>query len=143
MKKYQLSASGVVNQQGKLSMYMGELNEFFNMHKGSKVVARFFIAEQGSIQSLKGYYYYYVVPTFRQAIKNLGDRLTEEQTETLMRELCPIMREETPNFETGKYEYRLRTVQELTQYEFIEYLEHLKQIAAEHYYIFIEDPKIL
>ena len=51
------------------------------------------------------------------------------------------MYEQTPDINTGKYETRLRTIAELSNAELIEHIEHLKQIAAEEYNTFIDDPR--
>jgi hypothetical protein len=121
-------------------MYMGELNEFFKGWKGSRIIARFIVASPGSSEALKGYYFNYVVPTFKHAIWEAGERLTEEQTERRLREFSPIMYEQTPNIDTGKYETRLRTIAELSNAELIEHIEFLKQLASEEYYLYIADP---
>ena len=140
MKKREMTATGIINNNGGLQMYMGELNQFFSMHKGSRIIARFTVASPGSSEALKGCYFNCVVPTFRQAIWEAGERLTEEQTERRLRELSPVMYEQTPDINTGKYETRLRTIAELSNAELIEHIEFLKQIASEEYYIYIADP---
>jgi hypothetical protein len=113
-----------------LAMYMGELNEFFKGWKGSRIIARFIVASPGSSEALKGYYFNYVVPTFKHAIWEAGERLTEEQTERRLREFSPIMYVERVNEETGVYSHDLRTVADLSNAELIEHIETLKQIAA-------------
>lgn len=140
MKKREITATGTINNNGGLAMYMGELNEFFKGWKGSRIIARFIVASPGSSEALKGYYFNYVVPTFRHAIWEAGERLTEEQTERRLREFSPIMYEQTPNIDTGKYETRLRTIAELSNAELIEHIEFLKQLASEEYYLYIADP---
>ena len=134
MKKREITATGKIDNNGGLKMYMGELNQFFSMHKGSRIIARFIVASPGSSEALKGYYFNYVVPTFRTGIWEAGERLTDEQTETRLREL-------SPDINTGKYETRLRTISELSNAELIEHIEHLKQIAAENYNLYIDDPR--
>ena len=140
MKKREITATGTINNNGGLAMYMGELNEFFKGWKGSRIIARFIVASPGSSEALKGYYFNYVVPTFKHAIWEAGERLTEEQTERRLREFSPIMHEQTPNIDTGKYETRLRTIAELSNAELIEHIEFLKQLASEEYYLYIADP---
>ena len=140
MKKREITATGTINNNGGLAMYMGELNEFFKGWKGSRIIARFIVASPGSSEALKGYYFNYVVPTFKHAIWEAGERLTEEQTERRLREFTPIMYEQTPNIDTGKYETRLRTIAELSNAELIEHIEFLKQLASEEYYLYIADP---
>ncbi len=124
-------------------MYMGELNAFFKEWKGARIVARFSVASPGSSEALKGYYFNYVVPTFKQAIWDSGERKTEEQTERFLRELSPVMYEQTPDVETGQYETRLREIRELSNAELIEHIDTLKQIAAENYSVFIDDPRTI
>lgn len=140
MKKREITATGTINNNGGLAMYMGELNEFLKGWKGSRIIARFIVASPGSSEALKGYYFNYVVPTFKHAIWEAGERLTEEQTERRLREFSPIMYEQTPNIDTGKYETRLRTIAELSNAELIEHIEFLKQLASEEYYLYIADP---
>ena len=89
MKKREITATGTINQNGGLAMYMGELNDFFKGWKGSRIIARFVVASPGSSEALKGYYFNYVVPTFKHAIWEAGERLTEEQTERRLREFSP------------------------------------------------------
>lgn len=140
MKKREMTATGIINNNGGLQMYMGELNQFFSMHKGSRIIARFTVASPGSSEALKGYYFNCVVPTFRSGIWEAGERLTEEQTERRLRELSPVMYEQTPDINTGKYETRLRTIAELSNAELIEHIEFLKQLASEEYCLYIADP---
>lgn len=143
MRKREITATGMINNNGGLQMYMGELNQFFAMHRGSRIIARFTVASPGSSEALKGYYFNYVVPTFRHAIWEAGERLTEEQTERRLREFSPIMYDERVNKETGKYSHELRTVAELSNAELIEHIETLKEIAAEEYNTYIDDPRTL
>lgn len=143
MKKREITAIGTINNNGGLVMFMGEINEFFKGWKGSRIIARFIVASPGSSEALKGYYFNCVVPTFRSAIWEAGERLTEEQTERRLRGLSPVMYVERINEKTGKYTYELRTVAELSNAELIEHIETLKQIAAEVYNTYIDDPKAI
>lgn len=143
MKKREITATGTINNNGGLVMYMGEVNDFFRQHKGSRIIARFIVSKPGSSEALKGYYFNYVVPTFKQAIWESGERKTEEQTELFLRELSPIIYEQTPNIETGKYETRLRSISELSNAELVEHIETLKQIAATEFNCYIDDPRIV
>lgn len=143
MKKREITATGTINNDGRLAMYMGEVNDFFKNWKGSRIIARFIVSSPGSSKALRGYYYNYVVPTFRHAIWEGGERMTEAKTEQFLRELSPIMYEETPDENTGKYTARLREISELSNAELIEHIETLKQICAEEYNAFIDDPRTL
>ena len=143
MKKRQIQATGTINASGKLQMYMGELNEFFAQWKGARIVARFEVAPAGTSEALKGYYYNYVVPTFRTAIWVSGERKTEAETERFLRSISPIAVETIPDTNTGRYTANLREINDLSNAELIEHIETLKQIGAEEYNIYIEDPNII
>ena len=143
MKKREIIATGTITNNGSLAMYMGEVNDFFSKNKGTRIIARFIVSKPGSSEALKGYYYHCVVPTFQQAIWESGDRKTEEQTELFLRELSPIMRTERINEETGKYTHDLKQINELSNSELVEHIETLKQIAAEEYNTYIEDPRVI
>ena len=141
MKKRKITVTGTIDNNGNLRMYMDELKQFFKMHKGCRVIAKFMVESIGSSEALKGYYYNCVVPSFQEGMWDAGERLTEEDAEIKMRELSPIMLEQEFNEETGKYTTRLREISELSNAELVEYIDHLKQIAAEEYSIYIEDPQ--
>ena len=141
MKRRKIAVTGTIDNNGNLRMYMDELKQFFRMHKGCRVIAKFMVESQGSSEALKGYYYNCVVPSFQEGMWDAGERLTEEDAEIKMRELSPIMLEQEYNEETGKYTTRLREISELSNAELVEYIDHLKQIAAEEYSIYIEDPQ--
>ena len=141
MKRRKITTTGTIDNNGNLRMYMDELKQFFKMHKGCRVIAKFMVESQGSSEALKGYYYNCVVPSFQEGMWDAGERLTEEDAEIKMRELSPIMLEQEFNEETGKYTTRLREISELSNAELVEYIDHLKQIAAEEYSIYIEDPQ--
>lgn len=143
MKPREKSATGIINDAGKLSMYMGELNEFFKQHKGERVIARFFVAPKQSSAALVGYYYNYVVPTIRQGMAELGERKTDEQTELFLREISPIMQVENVDLSTCAYNTTLKEIRRCSNAELVEHIEFLKQFAAENLNVFIEEPNLL
>ena len=143
MKRTQISATGTINNDGRLLMYMGEINDFCRQHKGERVVVRFEAVPMGTSQALRGYYYNYVVPTFRRAMWESGERKTEEDAERFLREISPVAIECTPDTKTGRYTRKLREITEMSNAELIEHIETLKQIGAEEYNIYIEDPRTL
>lgn len=143
MNNREITATGVINANGGLQMFMGELNAFFAKHKGERVFIRFAIAPKATSKSMMGYYYHYVVPTIRAALWNTGDRKTEEQTELFLREISPICIAEDINTETGEYNHRLRKIPELDNTELIEHIDTIRQFAAEDLNTFIDDPRTL
>ena len=134
MKPREISATGVVNNKGGLSLYMGEVNEFLKLHKGERVTVRFIVAPRGSSEALKGYYFNYVVPTVRRALYETGERLTEVQT---------VMCVAKFDTSTSKYTIHIKEIAEVGNAELIEHIGFIKQFAAEELNTFIEDPKTI
>lgn len=143
MKQREITATGIINEKGDIAMYMGNLYEFFKKHKGCRVFVKFSVSERGTSAALRGYYFACVVPTMKSALWEAGERLTEEQTEKRLREWSPIMQDQTVNEDTGKYTTRVRGISELSNAELIEHIEFLKQLAAEEFNAYIEDPKTM
>lgn len=143
MKQHEINIAGKVTKDGRLTMYMGELNQFTKKWPNAMIIATFRVFQPGTSAALKGYYYNYIVPTFKRAIWDAGERKTDEQVERYLREISPIMYEQTADPETGKYVTELREIKDLDNSELIEYIEHLKQIGAEEFSIYIEDPSTI
>lgn len=143
MKQREIITTGTINNKGQLKIYMGELNAFFGQWKGARVVARFTVIGSGSSEALRGYYYNYVVPTMRRAMWDAGERLTEQDTERRLRTMSPIMAGEHVDFETGEYSVEVREIAELSNAELIEHIETIRQLAAEEFSVFIDDPKVI
>ena len=85
MKQHEFEIAGRINNDGRLSMYMQELNEFTKKWKNSRIIAIFKVYEPGTSEALKGYYYNCVVPAFQRALWESGDRMTKEKTEEYLR----------------------------------------------------------
>lgn len=143
MKQHEINIAGKVTKDGRLTMYMGEINQFTKKWPNARIIATFRVFQPGTSAALKGYYYNYIVPTFKRAIWDAGERKTDEQVERYLREISPIMYEQTADPETGKYVTELREIKDLDNSELIEYIEHLKQIGAEEFSIYIEDPSTI
>lgn len=140
----EICATGVINANGGLQMFMGEVNAFFAKHKGERVFVRFAVAPKATSKAMIGYYYHYVVPTIRKALwDETGDRKTEEQTELFLREMSPVCIAEEVNPETGEYNHRLRKIPELDNTELIDHIDTIRQFAAEDLNTFIDDPRTL
>lgn len=123
-------------------MYMGELNEFFKEHRLRKIIVKFTVIGSEPSMAMKGYYFNYIVPEVRNARWQVGgERTTEKETELFLRQLSPITIAETANPETGKYEQTIRSISDLSSAELSEHIEFVKQMAAEEYGAYIEEPK--
>ena len=133
----------MITSNGKLAMYMQELNAFAQQWKNARVVATFRVYQPGTSAALRGYYFNYVVPTMKRALWENGERKTDEQTEVWLREMSPIMYQQEADPETGKYSTVLREIADLDNAELIEHIETIKQFAAEDFNTYIEDPNTI
>lgn len=143
MKQREINISGRITSEGKLAMYMQELNAFAKYWKNTRIVATFKVFQPGSSAALRGYYFNYVVPTMKRALWETGERKTDEQTEIWLREMSPIMYQQEADPETGKYTTTLREIVDLYNSELIEHIETIKQLAAEDFNTFIDDPNTI
>lgn len=136
----EIIVSGMVNKDGKLAMYMAELNDFMRKRKNEMVIARFKTYKKGSSSALRGYYFNYVVPRMKMALWQSGDRKTDSQTEEYLRSISPVTISQEANEETGDYRTEIRRISDLDNRELIEHIEFIKQMAAEEYSVYIDDP---
>lgn len=135
MKPTKISESGLIGNDGRLRMPMDRVNAFFEAHKGERVVVRFEAAAPGSTKAQQSYYYQYVLPTIVDALMKQGTRKTEEQTDRWLME-------EYPGGGSADM-VSLVFARQLNQSQMSDFLEWLKQFAAENLYVYIEDPKTL
>ena len=122
---------------------MGELKEFLSQNKGKRIIARFEVSEVGSSEALRGYYYNYVVPMMRQAFYDAGERMSEKDAEEQLRRMTSACLEERVDSDTGEYTVEVLSVAQLSETRLVEHIESIKQIAAEEYGVYIEDPKTI
>lgn len=125
-----ISESGRVNDNGQLLMPMDRLNAWFKENKGKRIVVRFEASEPGSTDAQQGYYYGYILPTLVDAYLKLGER---KRTDLLDNELVLAY---PGNDEITHARY-------FTKSQMSDFLEWLKQFAAENLYVYIEDPRTL
>ena len=143
MKQHEIEVSGRIDNKGRLSMYMEELKAFTSKWKDCKVVATFRVYQPGTSAALRGYYFNAVVPTMKRAFWEAGERYTDEQTERILREYSPIMHQQQADPDTGKYNDEIREIKDLDNSELIEHIEIIKQLAAEQFSVYIEDPNTI
>ena len=133
-----LSESGIITDNGQLRLPMDRLNAFFAVNKGKRVVVRFEAATPGSTALQQAYYYNYVVPTIQHAFYEQGTRMTETGVDRWLIQNYPNIGDlYTPNAEPKVIG------RQLTKTEMADFLEWLKQYAAENLYVYIEDPRTL
>lgn len=129
-----ISESGIITDNGQLRFPMDRLNAFLAANKGKRVVVRFEAAEPGSSELQLAYYFNYIVPTIQTALWENGDRRTEKQVDLWLRQQCASCY----NDYGGLLEAR-----QISKPDFSDFIEWLKQFAAENLYVYIEDPRTL
>lgn len=134
MKTNKISESGIIGNDGRLRMPMDRLNAFFAEHKGERVIVQFEAAAPGSSDLQLAYYFNYIVPTIQTALWENGDRRTEKQVDLWLRQQCASC---------YNYHGELLEARQISKPHFSDFLEWLKQFAAENLYVYIEDPKTL
>ena len=134
MKADKISESGIITNNGQLRLPMDRLNAFFAANRGKRVVVRFEAAEPGSTELQLAYYFNYIVPTIQTALWENGDRRTEKQVDLWLRQQCASCY----NDYGGLLEAR-----QISKPDFYDFIEWLKQFAAENLYVYIEDPRTL
>lgn len=120
-----------------------DLNDFLRKHPGKRVIVKVSVYDRRSVSNIRGYYLKVVVPSFRSAMYEQGNRLTYKTVEKRLREMSTICWKEKINYETGEITEELKPLQELDATEWIDFIDELKQIAAEDYHVYIEDGRIL
>lgn len=139
MKKIEYNTIANITTDGNVAIYKAELQEWAKQWRGRKVMIHFSILPTEQSEAMKGYYYKYIVPTFRQALLENGERMTDKQTEFFLRSNAPVMVTQEPD-RNGFYIGKVKEINEITNEEFIEYIDTLKQFGAEEFGIYIEEP---
>lgn len=129
-----ISESGIITDNGQLRLPMDRLNAFFAANKGKRVVVRFEAAEPGSTELQLAYYFNYIVPTIQTALWENGDRRTEKQVDLWLRQQCASCYNDCG---------ALLEARQISKPDFSDFIEWLKQFAAENLYVYIEDPRTL
>ncbi len=139
MKTDKISESGIIGMDGRLHIPMDRLNACFREHKGERVVVQFFFAVPGSSKLQQSYYYQYIVPTIQQALRETGVRTNENAVDKFLMSRYPgDKREPDINFGEDVMEARY-----LNRDQMSDFLDWLKQFAAENLNVYIEDSKTL
>ena len=139
MKKQEISESGFIGTDGRLRLPMDRVNAFCAANKGKRVVVRFYADVPGSSKLQQSYYYNYIVPTIVAALYEQGTRKSEKAVDKWLVQEYPGEKDERQlGIGTECTEAR-----ELDQIQMSDFLEWLKQYAAENLDVYIEDPRTL
>ena len=139
MKTQKISESGLIGTDGRLRIPMDRVNAWCAEHKGERVVVRFEAAAHGSSAALLAYYYNYIVPAVVAALYEQGTRKSEKAVDKWLVQEYPGEKDERQlGVGTDVMEAR-----ELDQHQMLDFLDWLKQYAAENLDVYIEDPRTI
>lgn len=136
MKSDKISESGIIGNDGRMRMPMDRVNAFFADHKGERIIVQFEAVAPKSTSAQQAYYYNYIVPTIQQAFKEKGIRKREDATDRFLISQYPG----DLHTESGDW---ITTGCQLTKTQMFDYLEWLKEYAAENLSVFIDDPRTI
>lgn len=128
-----ISESGIINQDGKLKMPMDRLNDFFQKHKGKRVIVQMEAVEKGTSMAQLAYWYKYIVPTVQKGLKEMGERKNVRQVDIWLRE------------KYGEFDENEKLVEPIgmSRDSFADMIDAVKQMAAEYLGVYIEDSKTI
>lgn len=135
MKSQKISESGIVGKDGRLRMPMDRVNAWLSEHKGERIVVRFEALgkEQSKLQT--AYYYNYVLPCVVVGMRETGVIMSGHDADKWLIEQYPGELE----IDGKRPVYGL----ELSQTQMLDFLDWLKQYAAENLSVYVEDPRTL
>ena len=139
MKHNTISESGIIRNDGKLMLPMDRINAFVKEHKGQRIIVQFYAVALGSSEAQRTYYKKYIVPTVRQAFMELGERKSEAQTDRWLLEHYPGDKSES---EIG-LGTEVESGEQLSQSQMSDFIDWVKQFAAENLNTYIEDPRTI
>lgn len=132
-----ISESGIITENGQLRLPMDRINAFFAANKGKRVVVKFEAAEPGSSELQLAYYYNYIVPTVSAALYEQGTRMSERAVDRWLVEQYPGEKD------SGISGFDVMEARQMDKRQMSDYLNWLKQFAAENLYVYIEEPRTL
>lgn len=137
MNMNKISESGIITENGQLRLPMDRLNAFFAANKGKRVVVRFEAAEPGSSELQLAYYYNYIVPTVSAALYEQGNWMSKRAVDRWLVEQYPGEKD------SGISGFEVMEARQMDKRQMSDYLNWLKQFAAENLYVYIDDPRTL
>lgn len=139
MKRREINVFGKTNEAGQLQL-QPEAKAFLQTWPNARIVAKFSILPDDPSEALKGYYFHCIVPTMKAALWQSGDRTNEKECEQWLRNTSPI----TNNYEWENdfgWKRQVKEIADLSSAELVEHIEFIRQMAAEEFGVYIEDPQ--
>lgn len=134
-----------VTEDGEIKMYnKQDYIRFLGLYPGRRFIMETKVIETGEKAWLRGYYFAEPVQAFMRGWEGMGEYYDKMEAHHKMKLLFPKMRiykeQEDPK-KKPKVDTRSIMDESFTTADFWEYIEFLKQYAAEHFGIYIYDPR--
>lgn len=143
MKQRELVLYGQTDSQGVFKMAnIQDMNEFFKQWKNSFFTLTIEPNKTDNLSiPLLAYYKKKIVIDMQNALRSSGEHKTKEQTDYWMRSLCPITLKE--NYVDGKWVRDVLELEQLDNQQLVFFIEFIKDLAAQEYGFFVEEPQVL
>jgi hypothetical protein len=129
---------GEVDQEGKFKIYdRAFLDKFFLLNKGARILGHFEVDQAGMSKSDQGYYFAVVRVHWQAILREAGYNYNLAQTHEYIKQFSPVTHEQLTF--GGVESTRIKSISELSEDEFKQYIEDLKRLAAESFDHFIPD----
>tara|TARA_R110001592_G_scaffold183255_3_gene426917 strand:- start:1419 stop:1835 length:417 start_codon:yes stop_codon:yes gene_type:complete len=126
------------DESGKSSaIHKESLLQFFIDNPDSKFKVEIFKLSDHS-KLMRAYYFAEVVTKCKMGLNDLGYNLNKDQTHDFIKQYSPVMVEHLEI--DGHLKKRFKSITELDNKEFIQYIEDIKQFAIENLDILIKEP---
>lgn len=145
MKPHSVTIVGKVSNQGKpLIANKAEMDQFFKGWENETFIMEVNVYPKNNARALIAYYEKKVVPDYQMIFREVdGERLTLCQVDEKLKQMSPVMIEEIPEKESGGFKLvKLKNIYEVSNSQLVEYVNHIRNIAARDYGWKIIDPKI-
>ena len=138
MKQRQINVFGKTNDAGQLQL-QPEAKAFLQSWPNARIVAKFSVLPDEPSEALKGYYFHYIVPTMKAALWESGQRMNEKECEEWLRTMSPITN--NLGWREDTWSGTVRQIAQLSSAELVEHIEFIRQMAAEEFGVYIEEPQ--
>lgn len=145
MRRRDLIIYGQTNEQGGFMISnKQEMTEYFKDWKSSFFTMKIEVTKTTPLSiPLIVYYKKKVVPDMQRGMLLQGERLTLKEIDEKLRSISPITIKEEYNEESRKWESSVIDLEDLDNQQLVFFIEHIKDIAAQEYGVYIDDPSTI
>lgn len=142
MKKKNYETIGEIDKNGNLRI-PNDFSLFIKDNPGSRVVITIHCYDKRSVNAIRGYYFKVVLPQIVQGFYNTGVRITEKTVHEKLQEMSVAWKKPVMHDTNGIIEEEIKEPNEMKPYDWVEFIEEVKQFASENLHIYIEDGRII